>query len=287
MIEQRRKCLIVEDDPVWQDILREFPAQFGCEVHVVNGLNDERFEIERQYFAVALVDWQLSSDPAEPNGLLVLKWLRDLKEATQAILITQNPTIELGFDVASQYSGLGVASKEGFDEPRFLKLFDLALQTADSQRQQQREKSCNGEAEILRGDRPIYLWEPEVKDAVRARDIQLIHTVLSLLVEPLAPITRPKSGSPSVIKKDEHLVHCHFWSRALGRAVNLVFGPEAEVSRLRAPLPAEQIVSERGRLGLAGFAQVDLTQEFNSFESPFDAITHQPHTVPLDIEGHG
>ncbi len=278
MTQQAGKCLIVEDDSRWQEILREVVEEGKCNVSVAPSLRSAHTLIEREFFHVVVVDLSLTSDDSDQSGLVILALLRDLGEGTQSILVTGHGTLALGFDVGSRFGGLGAIAKDDFAKQKgyFMNLLQKGLSAAQEEQARLFQEPRGAEVEILRGDRKVYLWEHEVTSAIGG-GIQLIHTLLHLLLRPMAPLMPPRDANPSVIEADQHIIRSSLWSRAIGQAVNIVFGEKSAVEGVRATLPAgTQIVAESERLNLAGFAALDSTREFDCFKSVLKTATTQP-----------
>src|SRR5574340_205572 len=87
----KAQILVVDDDPVTQDLLREVLGEAGYGV-VVSGSGEEALEIgKRESFDVIISDMRLGP---ELNGLDVLRAYRSIQPESEVILITAFGSME-------------------------------------------------------------------------------------------------------------------------------------------------------------------------------------------------
>jgi ActR/RegA family two-component response regulator len=86
-----RRCLIVEDDPLWVDIIRRIVAPWDLDVTVLTDPDAAIALLRTTTFDVVLLDLQL---PGGDGGVIIDRLARvGIDIVSKAILITGYPTI--------------------------------------------------------------------------------------------------------------------------------------------------------------------------------------------------
>ncbi len=122
------RVLIVEDDPGWQDLYRELLAEIGLACEVAPSYAEALGWLERESFALLIVDLQLASslDPfGNRDGLRLLRVAQRRGLPTLAVSATASAD-----EVELAYQSLGVFGffdKAAFNRQTFLQFVQRAL----------------------------------------------------------------------------------------------------------------------------------------------------------------
>jgi len=119
------KVLIIEDNEVWQNILKEPLESDGFFVEVVNNLDEAVKKVNREKFHFITIDMQLHNDTTTPeqyegwNILEIIKKLR-IQIITPCMVITAFGANYLKHKGAKKVESLFFMDKSKFDEQAFL-----------------------------------------------------------------------------------------------------------------------------------------------------------------------
>jgi DNA-binding NarL/FixJ family response regulator len=125
------RILVVEDDPAWQQILREILTDDGAEVDVAHDVASAVACLRRQPHRLAVVDLALGAgEAANMDGLEVLDAVRRHDPGCVTILLTGYATVELAVDVLQTYGAFSCLRKANFDRVAFRQVVRRALSSA-------------------------------------------------------------------------------------------------------------------------------------------------------------
>lgn len=128
MKHSHAKVIVIEDDPVWAQLISEIMIDMGLEPHVVHNLFDAQILIKNVSHSLAIVDLSLSkTDHNNSEGLLVLKALRTLDPSCRSILLTGFATVELAVETIKEYGAFSFLRKENFNRIQFQEIVNKAL----------------------------------------------------------------------------------------------------------------------------------------------------------------
>jgi DNA-binding NtrC family response regulator len=82
--------LVVDDEPLIRDVLRDLFVGDGFSVHTAADIGETEAILSQETISVALVDLKL----AQSNGIQMLDRIRQIDPAVRVILMTGYPTIE-------------------------------------------------------------------------------------------------------------------------------------------------------------------------------------------------
>ncbi|MDX1436613.1 MAG: response regulator, partial [Anaerolineales bacterium] len=127
-MSEKRRALVVEDDPAWQDILDEILSDYGLQVDRAGNLDEAVPQLRGAAHLVAVVDLSLGYlDPHNQDGLLVLKALQRYDPACVPVLLTGFATVELAVSAIREYGALACLRKENFQRDSLEEWIDQAL----------------------------------------------------------------------------------------------------------------------------------------------------------------
>jgi len=122
------RALVVEDDPAWQNILREMMTDLGMAVDVA-GEPEEAIRLLRSAaHRIALVDLSLDkADHRNRFGLQVLDAVKQYDPGCVAIMLTAHATVDLAVKALTEYGAYTCLQKESFTRSEFRKLLKQVL----------------------------------------------------------------------------------------------------------------------------------------------------------------
>ena len=128
MTQAELRALVVEDDPAWQNILREMMTDLGMAVDVA-GEREEAIQMLRSaVHRIALVDLSLDkADHRNRYGLQVLDAVRQFDPGCIAIMLTAHATVDLAVKALTEHGAYTCLQKENFTRSEFRKLLKQVL----------------------------------------------------------------------------------------------------------------------------------------------------------------
>lgn len=132
----KQAVLILEDDPTWQDILRELIADLNFKPVVAADYQAAEHELDRRRYALVVVDISLVfDDHADRGGVEFLKRINTLARRLPTIVVTGYPSVELAIETLAEQGAAYFFRKDDFDRRKFKAivsenaLVDVALNT--------------------------------------------------------------------------------------------------------------------------------------------------------------
>lgn len=124
-------ALVVDDDPSWQQILREILEDMGLVVDVTDTLPGAIQRLKQVAYRVAVVDLALSpTDHRNQQGLNVLEAIEQHNPGCTPLLLTGYATVELAVSALTDYGAFTCLRKSAFSRAQFRSLINEALATA-------------------------------------------------------------------------------------------------------------------------------------------------------------
>jgi len=121
-------CLVVEDDPSWQQILSEILGDSGLAVDVVDHLEAVLEHLRDVPYRLAVVDLSLAGrDHRNKDGLEVLDALQRRAPGCTAVLLTGFANVELAVNAMQDYGAYTCLRKENFKRSEFRELVGKIL----------------------------------------------------------------------------------------------------------------------------------------------------------------
>jgi DNA-binding NtrC family response regulator len=120
MEESEGHVLVVEDDPEWRKILRDFLKEEGFKVRDVSDYEGARETLRHNPFQLATIDINLRESPRLGEGKRLLRHIKEsYGDVMPCIVITGSDlTPEDAASLAIEYGIIGYIEKENFDYDR-------------------------------------------------------------------------------------------------------------------------------------------------------------------------
>jgi CheY-like chemotaxis protein len=220
----RRRILIVDDQPNWRDFLSELLDPLEYEIVTASTYDEARCALQQRAYHVIVTDVRLKDkDRHNIEGILLMDEVGKLGDATEVILVTGYPTIDVAREafVLRQCRAYDYLLKV----PESGGAFDIALY-------QQRAKEAAEQA-VLNGQRSSLIGPGHVGDSVfsKSRVFQAyveeqrtgeheagaFTKVLNRLLFGVSPLAAGLSKAWPL--RSEHGIEILCWSRRVGRAV--------------------------------------------------------------------
>jgi DNA-binding NarL/FixJ family response regulator len=133
MTAQISAALLVEDDPSWQEILKEILNDYGLKVECTNNLANAVEMLRKAPYRLAIVDLSLAGkDHHNQDGLQVLAAIKRLAPGCSSILLTGHASVELAVAAIQTYGAQTCLQKENFQRKEFLENVHKALTRSTS-----------------------------------------------------------------------------------------------------------------------------------------------------------
>lgn len=221
--------LVVEDESQWRGIYQRAAASLGTgrRVKVAANLADAERLIDEIRFAVAFVDIGLDrSDDRNLDGLQVMEKIRSIGDETSIVVVTGQSgpdAISIARDALKRYSALDILAKKDVALADIRKLMADGLTTY----QQAVMPARTAAQEVLRGPVDSMIWDDQVMRATRFQGpADAFYSFLASLFSEYLPVVARNEGARASVDAETGLVSGAYWSRSIGAAVGVCFGPE-------------------------------------------------------------
>jgi DNA-binding NtrC family response regulator len=127
--------LVVEDDPEWRKILRDFLKEEGFKVRDVSDYEGARETLRQNPFQLATIDINLRESPRLGEGKRLLRHIKEsYGDVMPCIVITGSDlTPEDAASLAIEYGIIGYIEKENFDYDRLGRMVRKAFGYTEDQ----------------------------------------------------------------------------------------------------------------------------------------------------------
>jgi len=125
------RVLVVEDNPMWQEILQESLTDIGCLVEVAGTFGEARQKLQGHRFNLVTIDAHLGRELETQEGILLLNYVRNHVGTAVPVIIISGEIAKR--DVVRAFTKFSVANvllKEHFDYDEFREAVREALLTA-------------------------------------------------------------------------------------------------------------------------------------------------------------
>lgn len=124
----KSKILMVEDNAIWQDLIREVLGMESREIWCAANYREAKELLVHHTFDVAVVDIRLEdSDPRNIGGMLLLDAIAASKSRVPVILLTAYGTPELVRDAFRKYNVADFITKQRLDLKEFRQIVQQAI----------------------------------------------------------------------------------------------------------------------------------------------------------------
>lgn len=127
-----KNVLVVEDDPQWQALFREFVADAGCGAVVTASAIEAINALDQQPFVLLVADISLSlPDHADQGGMRVLRYNARSAHPVPALVVTGYATVEVAVESLADLNARYLFKKDDFDLQKFIGLVRDITRPAD------------------------------------------------------------------------------------------------------------------------------------------------------------
>lgn len=135
-MEKRVRALVVEDDPAWQQILREILEDSELTVHLASSYQEATAKLREEAYRLAILDLSLGGpDHHNQDGLRVAEMIGRYAPDCTVMFLTGFATVELAVKVMRELGALTCLRKETFRRSEFRRLISEALSVAPASRE--------------------------------------------------------------------------------------------------------------------------------------------------------
>jgi len=129
-MNERQAILIVEDNHLWQNILKEPLEDEGYDVTIVDEYQEGRQALETRSFALVILDLKLAESAPVFEGERLLAHISQCYPETPCIIVSGQGDTRVVRDAFKQYHVVDYIGKDQFDIPSFIELAQLATRPA-------------------------------------------------------------------------------------------------------------------------------------------------------------
>lgn len=127
-----KNVLVVEDDPQWQGLFREFVADAGCTAVVTASAIQAINALDHQPFVLLVADISLSlPDHADQGGMRVLRHNARSVNPAPALVVTGYATVDVAVESLADLNARYLFKKDDFDLQKFIGLVREITQPTD------------------------------------------------------------------------------------------------------------------------------------------------------------
>jgi DNA-binding NtrC family response regulator len=128
-VDDRQSILIVEDDDLWQTVLREPLEDEGYDTTITSGYEDGRQALEAYAFDLIILDLELDASEPILSGERLLAHISQCYPGTPCIVVSGRGNVRVIRDAFKQYHVVDYIAKDRFDIPTFLDVAKVALKS--------------------------------------------------------------------------------------------------------------------------------------------------------------
>ena len=227
---QQDRILVVDDDPSWQELLRESIAasagrgQRPRVVRVASALAEAEALLDRQHFHLAFVDLRLREDARDLEGRKLVQKLVALDEGVSIVIVTGHADVNTAITALKEWRVLDFVLKDAWEPDKVARLTLEGLAAARERYRQRYESAID----FLRGDQEIYPWvatalDVLAPDARTPRPERLLGDFLNALLADLYPLLPQRERLP-LFDRPAAAINLCCWSKALGSPVAIRLG---------------------------------------------------------------
>src|SRR5207244_720984 len=99
----------------WKALLTETIDEMGFTIHDVWSVEQAEIKLKRRFCQLVIVDLNLKGgEPGNQDGKKLLKWIRQMGEGTQSLVVTGYATPQIWRDILKSEEAFDVLEKEDF-----------------------------------------------------------------------------------------------------------------------------------------------------------------------------
>lgn len=267
------RILIVDDDPSWQELLRETIEGLGAyDLRVAGSYQEANALLDRQHFHLAFVDLRLRETERELEGKQIARKIFEQDEGTSIVIATGHADVGTAITALKEWHVLDFVLKDVWDPGKVAGLVQVGIPAARAAYRARYESAV----EILRGQQDVFSWLAQALAVVApppavARPDRRLADFLNSLLEGLYPWLPARAAPGVMFDPAAGQANALGWSKALGSPVRIQFGRQAALDAIAATLeqhcPFTRILRtlHETELGVAGIVSAPAQPPFNDF----------------------
>lgn len=267
------RILIVDDDPSWQELLRETIEGLGAyDLRVAGSYQEADALLDRQHFHLAFVDLRLRETERELEGKQIARKIFELDEGTSIVIATGHADVGTAITALKEWHVLDFVLKDAWDPGKVAGLVQAGIPAARAAYRSRYESAVD----FLRGGQPVLPWVAQVLAVVAPapeviRPDRRLGDFLNALLAELYPLLPARAAPNVALDARAGLASVRCWSKALGTPVMIQFGRQATIEAVAMALmqswPFAQILRtlRDEELGAAGIVTVPAQPPFTDF----------------------
>jgi CheY-like chemotaxis protein len=232
MVSVTDNVLIVEDELDWCRIYEDVAVAHGMHtIRAAHDLSGAEALLDTMKFAVAFVDIGLDvNDDRNIDGLRVMAKIREMGDETAIIVVTGRSgkdVLPITRDALKLYDAFDTVGKVPLDPDHIAGLLTGGLEAYRTATGNQKDEHA------LHGTRESWDWEYEMLQAIPVRGGAVgLHDLLNRLVGRFLPLVATSDSRGLSLESGTSVAHGAYWSRAVGSAVLITFGPTQAMEAL-------------------------------------------------------
>lgn len=267
------RILIVDDDPSWQELLRETIEGLGAyDLRVAGSYQEADALLDRQHFHLAFVDLRLREAERELEGKKIARKIFEQDEGASIVIATGHADVGTAITALKEWRVLDFVLKDAWDPGKVASMVQAGIPAARAAYRARYESAVD----FLRGGQALLPWVAQALEVIApapdvARPDRRLGDFLNALLDGLYPLLPARAAPGVAFDPAGGLASIQCWSKALGSPALIQFGRaiaiEAAVTGLARNCPFARIVRSQhdAGLGAAGIVVVPAEPSFTDF----------------------
>jgi CheY-like chemotaxis protein len=233
MVINTSNVLIVEDEDDWCAIYERTARREGFStIRVAKTFKEAERLIQSMQFAVAFIDVGLDvGDDRNIDGLRVMEKIQEVGDGTSIIVVTGRSgrdVLPITRDAIKKYHAYDAVAKAQLEPSELRRLLEGGMKVY----KKAASSPLPAVYHVLRGSVPLWKWDNQVLRCTRIEGgVDVLYRFLESLFARFLPVIASEEGGAVRVNEVSGLAYGVFWSRALGDAVAICFGPDQEVNK--------------------------------------------------------
>jgi len=217
-----KKAAVIDDRKEFREMFSRYFNYEGFTVSTADSFRSGIKLIEKEFFHVAAVDLSLIGDRNRDGLKIIQKIYQELKEGTEAILLSAFGTMEIGAK-AKEYGAFAIIEKKNVKLDEFGTMVNKAYQKAI-----EGLSHHNIGINFLAGQierESIVVSTTNIIQLLSAGDFNYVDSFTRNLLRDLSPLLYKSTNSQAMIDKKKRLVKGLYWSKMVGKPILVEIGP--------------------------------------------------------------
>lgn len=269
------RILVVDDDPSWQELLRESIEEAGLtpyRLRVAGSYAEADALLDRQHFHLAFVDLRLREEARDLEGKLIASKIVAQDEGTSIVIATGHADVETALTALKKWQVLDFVLKDAWDPDKVAQLARVGIPVA-RERYRTRYESA---VAFLAGAEGIMPWVARMLEGIAAqagipRPDRRLGDLLNALLDDLYPLLPLRAAPEVMLDSTAGIATARFWSKALAAPIIVRFGPSQALAQAARDLGLRFAAVQRtvadDELGVQGIVCVPQVPPFEDFRA--------------------